>query len=580
MKKLILTIIFLYTSFSLAQIINVPSDQPTIQSGINTAADGDTILVAEGTYFENINFRGKAITVASHFILDQDTSHVSKTIIDGSQPSNPDSGSVVYFASGEDTTSVLYGFTVTGGTGTPTFLGAPRLGRAGGGIFINNANAKICNNIIYNNTVADSFSVHGGGLAAFPPFSNHVVIIEDNIFNSNSCVNSTFASFGGGMQVTRKARISRNTFSNNIVSSYSGEAAGGGFAVTHTLDSVLIYNNTIVGNKVETNITLDSLRDAGIGGGFILWEDTTSYIRMTGNVIANNEASGTNYLAGVGGFIEDIKGDVKIKNNLFYGNTYSGTSDCRGSGLRLIRSQVNIWNNTITNNEPSIRGGALSTYDDSSSTLRNNIMWGNSDGLSKREIHIMTGSAPNIIYSDVQGGWAGEGNIDADPVFRDTLNGDFHLMSTDCGNAFNSPCIDAGDPSYVDTLFGCEWGLGTERCDMGAYSLIDLIVDVNDNSSKLPTEFNLSQNYPNPFNPATKIQYSIPVAALSSVEVQNVSLKVYDILGREVATLVNQIQKPGSFEVTWDASNKPSGIYFYKLTAGSFVETKKMILLR
>ncbi len=79
---------------------------------------GDTVLVAEGTYSENINFKGKAITVASQFILDQDTSHISATIIDGSQHTNPDSGSVVYMISGEDTTSVLTGFTITGGNGT------------------------------------------------------------------------------------------------------------------------------------------------------------------------------------------------------------------------------------------------------------------------------------------------------------------------------------------------------------------------------------------------------------------------------------------------------------------------------
>ncbi len=72
----------------------------------------------EGTYLENINFLGKAITVASRFILDGDTAHISKTIIDGSQPAHPDTASVVIMWSGEDTTSVLMGFTLTGGNGT------------------------------------------------------------------------------------------------------------------------------------------------------------------------------------------------------------------------------------------------------------------------------------------------------------------------------------------------------------------------------------------------------------------------------------------------------------------------------
>jgi len=85
--------------------------------------------------------------------------------------------------------------------------------------------------------------------------------------------------------------------------------------------------------------------------------------------------------------------------------------------------------------------------------------------------------------------------------------------------------------------------------------------------------YKLSQNYPNPFNPSTTINYSIP-------ERSNVTLKVYDILGREIATLVNKQQKAGFYEVNWNAINNSSGVYFYKILAGDFVETKKMILLR
>ena len=81
--------LFLLSAFTLkAQIIHIPADQPTIQAGIEAATGSDTILVEEGTYFENINFLGKPVTVASRFILDGDTSHISKTIIDGS-PGNP-----------------------------------------------------------------------------------------------------------------------------------------------------------------------------------------------------------------------------------------------------------------------------------------------------------------------------------------------------------------------------------------------------------------------------------------------------------------------------------------------------------
>jgi hypothetical protein len=94
------------------------------------------------------------------------------------------------------------------------------------------------------------------------------------------------------------------------------------------------------------------------------------------------------------------------------------------------------------------------------------------------------------------------------------------------------------------------------------------------NSSLDPvTSFNLSQNFPNPFNPSTNIKYS--VSQLSTVEI-----KVFDILGSEVATLVNEEKEPGVFTVTFDASTFASGVYFYQLKAGEFISTKKMILLK
>ncbi len=99
--------------------------------------------------------------------------------------------------------------------------------------------------------------------------------------------------------------------------------------------------------------------------------------------------------------------------------------------------------------------------------------------------------------------------------------------------------------------------------------------------NELPTEFTLEQNYPNPFNPSTTIKYSIP----STVKTQNsaaqhVLLKVYDILGKEVATLVNEQKTAGNYYINFNASELTSGIYFYKLNAGNFIKTKKMTILK
>jgi photosystem II stability/assembly factor-like uncharacterized protein len=100
------------------------------------------------------------------------------------------------------------------------------------------------------------------------------------------------------------------------------------------------------------------------------------------------------------------------------------------------------------------------------------------------------------------------------------------------------------------------------------------LVEINGDSNKnLPSEYFLSQNYPNPFNPFTTIKYQIP-------ELSFVTIKVYDVLGNEVTALVNEEKSIGSYEVEFNAIGLPSGIYFYKLKAGPFTETKKMILLK
>lgn len=92
-------------------------------------------------------------------------------------------------------------------------------------------------------------------------------------------------------------------------------------------------------------------------------------------------------------------------------------------------------------------------------------------------------------------------------------------------------------------------------------------------NSKMPHSFNLYQNYPNPFNPFTLIGYQLPVNVF-------VTVKVFDVLGREIETLVNKYQNAGNYSVQFNASNLPSGVYFYRLETGTFHETKKLLLLK
>jgi hypothetical protein len=124
-------------------------------------------------------------------------------------------------------------------------------------------------------------------------------------------------------------------------------------------------------------------------------------------------------------------------------------------------------------------------------------------------------------------------------------------------------------------------------CDPSLKLKYDITVDVEDIQAEVPTDFTLYQNYPNPFNPSTKIKYTIPfVETHRDVSLQT-ALIIYDVLGNEVAVLVNEEKPAGNYEVEFNANGLTSGIYFYQLRvypaeggADGFVQTKKMVLLR
>jgi hypothetical protein len=99
------------------------------------------------------------------------------------------------------------------------------------------------------------------------------------------------------------------------------------------------------------------------------------------------------------------------------------------------------------------------------------------------------------------------------------------------------------------------------------------MVGVNKISHEIPESFSLTQNYPNPFNPTTVISFQLPVTSFAIV-------KIYDISGNEIQTLVNEQLSPGTYEVDFDGTNYSSGVYFYSLVSGSFSSTKKMVLVK
>jgi Secretion system C-terminal sorting domain len=106
----------------------------------------------------------------------------------------------------------------------------------------------------------------------------------------------------------------------------------------------------------------------------------------------------------------------------------------------------------------------------------------------------------------------------------------------------------------------------------------DNLLLAENNNGNIPSEYSLYQNYPNPFNPDTRIKFDIPVN--SEFRTSSVKLNIYDILGREIAEPINELLKPGTYEIQWDASVFPSGVYYYRLETPYFTSTKKMLLIK
>ena len=189
---------------------------------------------------------------------------------------------------------------------------------------------------------------------------------------------------------------------------------------------------------------------------------------------------------------------------------------------------------------------------------------------------IYKSSDEGISWSNTLPGGFGSVEIHKDSVniiFAAGLDGKLH-RSTDAGNTWSI----FNDTFTSLRLIGLHHIRGSDTVIVASthqvFKVFDsFVLSINEENPFLPRAFSLSQNYPNPFNPNTNFRFEIR-------DLGFVSLKVYDVLGREVATLVTEQLPPGRYTRQWNASGMPSGVYFYRLTSGEYVETKKLVLLR
>ena len=454
------------------QTLLVPSDYTTIQLGIEAALDGDTILVADGTYVENIDFLGKNIAVLSEH-------GPETTIIDGGNVM-----SVVMIVTQEET-AILDGFTITNGMGWVNSSGYS----VGGGINVRHGSTPTLRNLIVEGNIAVGDTAMGGGIMCAYGAD---ALIEDVIIRDNE------ADYGGGIvayessPTLRRVKISRNL----------ARTTGGGLTLWTS-------------NALVEQVAIFKNRAISMAGG--VW------VHLGGNPTLNRVTVADN----------------NITNLLWFEAGGIGLS----SGANLTLSNSIVWDNThrgITPNNIEFYSSSSHSY----LTIINSDIEGGEAGISTNNNGTVT--------------W-GTGNIVDDPLFVDPDVDDYNLQ-------LGSPCI----------------GTGEDGVDMGAGAEC-MIVDIDPELAIVPQQFELYQNYPNPFNPSTTINFELPGAGW-------VTLAVYDITGREVATLIDDQRLGGRHSMKWFAKDRQgkllvTGIYLYEMNfidsqGKQFREVRKFTLLK
>ena len=598
MKQILITFFLLILTFVNATIINVPGDQPTIQAGINVSSNTDTVLVQPGTYIENINYVARLITVGSLFLTTQDTAYISSTFIDGNF-----NDSVIQFTFNEDSTAVLCGFTITNGNAVN-----------GGGIYCDGSSPSL-----ENITISGNNAVLGGGIYCD---------MDSNPSIQNVTILSNIADTGGGIYCNNS---NPNLEYVNITGNYASGLDGGGIYCYYSNPS--LENVTISDNVSEyggglycyqsspnlVNVTITG-HATGFGGGIYCYMDSSPNLHSV--TISNNAA-------GHGGGIYCDQGSSPSLEYVIL----SDNGSTKGGGIYCYEScYPSLDNVTISGNFASQYGGGI-YCEFSNANLINSILWNN----SPQEIY---GSA-SATYSDIEGGWAGEGNIDSDPLFADPANGNYHLTE-------DSPCIDAGDPSSpldpdgtitdmgawfypqfippeadfeADVILGeaplevqfsdltvpnynpiisWHWDFNNDGAidsneqnpvyiyeEMGIYTISLTVSDgyLDDTEIKddyievtgAGVELNIA-----PLDTFLYKNYPNPFNPLTIIkfdikEFEIGILKIFNIKGQLIES--HQFET-GEHNFQWDASSMSSGVYFYQLQTESTTVNKKMLLLK
>ncbi len=403
----------------------VPTDSITIQQALFFSRPGEVIILAEGTYYENIYFGGRNITLTGSDPNEPNV--VAATVVDGDTDRDPEtmSGRVVNLIGTENNTCHISGLTITGGC-TNT---------RGGGIYGAGARAGISNSIISSNYAMDG----GGGL------------YECDGPVTNCTVTGNLAADGGGLYYCNGPIADCTIIANQA--DFRGGAmfnCGGEYICYGPNDCVFSIENCFIGDNT-----------AHLGGG--IYNSVTSPT-LTKCTFSCNTAED------YGGGMYNYKSSPEMTNCIFSGNT----ANCGGAMYNYEHTKPTLTNCTFAQNSAPNGNALVCDSNDqqypSYLQITNCILWDGGD-----EVWNNDSSTIIITYSDVQGGWPDVGNIDADPLFADTNKGDYRLLA-------GSPCIDsaieAGVYEDIDGNIrpfdfpGADCNDGSPGFDMGAYEAV------------------------------------------------------------------------------------------------------------